>query len=287
MNGTSENEGEKRKDGHEGHEGEEMRGDDPLDQRQQRNVRPRFQPIFDEATSGTTRSRTRDHVRSIFEDNNEIPHGVSFRSSFTCHFCLEVKPISVLAAHSHRCERAHNKLLGLLPICGCNSCLGTRSHNGDEVDGSFLDPRSGMRVNRDPIQGNQPVVTPSPATVTRPRNLTLPQLPRQDPLVNPPQDQLSNLKPEQYEGGICAFCSPDDMKKVKKTVLPAIRMGKYRTFGICKKEHFTTEGQRMILLVDHVLEAINKNGDLSPNQALNQQDPTRDARACLSRIYNY
>jgi hypothetical protein len=177
-------------------------------------------------------------------------------TDFLCPYCKTDFPADFKIFHVFPCGREYMLKHKMLPLCTCNRCKGTRSHPGDQLDGSFGEEEEVPLAKREKEKPIHPKMEPVTAISTTPSE--------------PPRPVLSEASTHahQHTGGNCIVC---DTKKSPSAVrTPFIYLGRFMEFMVCKKEHLHIDDEYELLTkrLTTAWKLIETNGTDEPNPAL-------------------
>ena len=161
---------------------------------------------------------------------------------FTCSLCGEEIPCIALLSHIPKCYLAICTAMGVKPFCTCPTCNATQSHPDVPAQ-----PSKEIKSE---------VVSATAEPPLKRRRVEASQAEPNVPIQLPPLRELSS---KQLTGKQCLVCPT----KRKCKEIPAIHVGKYRTFVFCKKSHITDDDDsaKAQRLLEAELEIVRSSGD--------------------------
>src|SRR4051812_1701950 len=144
-----------------------------------------------------------------------------------CNMCSKEVPSMALLGHIPQCYRTMCFNMGIVPLCTCNTCKGSRAHEGDGPAGEVAvkklaqEDRPNKKIKVEPEASNET------------------------------KDARPKVETPVLQGKCCIFCN----KKGSQTPFPTIHIGQFRKVVICKKAHLVDpEDKHLMDAVQHTID---------------------------------
>jgi hypothetical protein len=160
--------------------------------------------------------------------------------------------------------------LGALPLCTCNSCGGTKTHEGDHL-GEVLNGESPAKTTTTAMKG---VKRPLVGRDNRAPSKWVKEEVKKERVEK--EGDLETLSMKKLTATECVLC-PKHVNP-KSVPVPLIHIGKYRTFEVHKKQHLTDSNDlaRLHDFITRELEHVRQSGDQPPVISLEESSQEKE-----------